>query len=305
MQRRKTGHRPDTRNVTSPKKSNPIYPVFSERDKTPSSSGLVHSFSADTQPHRSVKSKRKLEAQSPMPAGPIGSHPLVPNFSFVVNASRVISPLFELQSLSQSPPLPYVNVPSSGNRSSSTKGKSKNHRHGIIRPTLVGHFSQGKNNGSSSGDVRPHQSHFDSHSRVVRSRTHDSLEEHLPTDHGEPASGISSVLQSRVARVAEPMVGVLDGSSSTKSGEDLSVANATFNFGKTSLVRIESFRRDNRAPNASGSTDCCVLSGQQSNQEIDPSIPSKFAGQSHGLSEGDAHGSYGAHNNSNEREWCH
>ena len=83
------------------------------------------------------------------------------------------------------------------------------------------------------------------------------------------------------------------------------MANTTFNFGRNSLVQIESFRRDSQAPNASGSTDYGVLSGQQSNQEIDPSIPSKFAGQSHGLSEGDAHGSYGAHNNSNEREWCH
>ena len=66
-----------------------------------------------------------------------------------------------------------------------------------------------------------------------------------------------------------------------------------------------SFRRDSRASNASGSTDCGVLSGQQSNQEIDPSIPSKFVIQSHGLSEGYAHGNYGAHNNSDEREWCH
>ena len=87
-------------------------------------------------------------------------------------------------------------------------------------------------------------------------------------------------------------------SSSTKSGEDLSVANTTFNFGRISLVQIESFRRDSQAPNASGSTDYGVLSGQQSNQEIDLSIPSKFAVQSHGFSEGDAHGSYGAHNNS-------
>ncbi|GMY29504.1 hypothetical protein FCV25MIE_24746 [Fagus crenata] len=188
-------------------------------------------------------------------------------------------------------------TPSSGNRSSLTKGKSKDHRHSIIKPAPVGHFSQGKNNGSSSGDVKPHQSHFDSHSGVVPSRSHDNLKEHLPTNQGEPASGISSILQSCVARVAEPMVGVFYGSSSTKSGKDPSVANTTFNFGRISLVQIESFRRDSQAPNASGSTDYGVLSGQQSNQEIDLSIPSKFAVQSHGFLEGDAHGSYGAHNN--------
>jgi hypothetical protein len=45
-----------------------------------------------------------------MPAGPTGSHPLVPNFSFVADASRVTSPLFELQSLSQSPPPPLFLV---------------------------------------------------------------------------------------------------------------------------------------------------------------------------------------------------
>uniref|UniRef100_A0A2N9J135 Reverse transcriptase domain-containing protein n=1 Tax=Fagus sylvatica TaxID=28930 RepID=A0A2N9J135_FAGSY len=149
----------------------------------------------------------------------------------------------------------WVMTPSSGNRSSLNKGKSKDHRHSIIKPAPVGHFSQGKNNGSSSGDVKPHQSHFDSHSGVVQSRSHDNLEEHLPTDQGEPASGISSVLQSYVARVAEPMVGVFYGSSSTKSGEDPSVANTTFNFGRISLVQIESFRRDSQAPNASRSTD--------------------------------------------------
>ena len=131
-----------------------------------------------------------------------------------------------------------VMTPSSGNRSSLTKGKSKDHCHSIIKPTPVGHFSQGKNNGSSSGDVKPHQSHFDSHSGVVQSRSHDNLEEHLPTDQGEPASRISSVLQSCVARVAEPMVGVFNGSSSTKSGEDPSVANTTFNFSRTLLCKL-------------------------------------------------------------------
>ena len=70
---------------------------------------------------------------------------------------------------------------------------------------------------------------------MVQLGAHDSLEVHLPTNEGKSGPGLTSVLRSSVA-IVKPLVGVLDGPSSTKKGKDTSVEDIIVNISGVGLV---------------------------------------------------------------------
>lgn len=72
--------------------------------------------------------------------------------------------------------------------------------------------------------------------RVVRPGAHDSLEVHISNNEGKPSSGSPPLLQSSVANLGKPLVGVPDRPTSSKNGELSSVKDASINFNGTNLV---------------------------------------------------------------------
>ncbi|GMY25938.1 cytochrome p450 71d8 [Fagus crenata] len=277
VQRRKSSRRLDNKKTFNSNKSKLTSSDILGCDRAHGSRSPSDNFSADTQERRHSEGKRKLQAESVSPAVSSGLQPITPNFSFV---STVTTPNLETQHLPKSFSSPQVSDSLNGKRSSSSKGKAKEHRNGFVKSASLGNPSQRKNNGSSSGDVGSHKGHPDCDSRVVRPRAHDSLEVHLPTNQGKPGPGLTPVLRSGVATVGKPLVGVLDGPTSTKTGENTSVEDATVKISGASLVRIKSLRGALRKENVSGTTDCCLLSGQQNTKEVDSSIPTKLTFQS-------------------------
>ncbi|GMY25937.1 hypothetical protein FCV25MIE_21179 [Fagus crenata] len=283
VQRRKSSRRLDNKKTFSSNKSKPTSFDILGCDRTHGSRSPSDNFSADTQERRHSEGKRKLQAESVSPAVSSGLQPITPNFSFV---STVTTPNLETQHLPKSFSSPQVSDSLNGKCSSSSKGKAKEHRNGFVKSASLGNPSQRKNNGSSSG-------------------AHDSLEVHLPTNEGKPGPGLTPVLRSGVATVGKPLVGVLDGPTSTKTGENTSVEDATVNISGASLVRIKSLRGALRKENVSGTTDCCLLSRQQNTKEVDSSIPTKLTFQSPDLPKGNEHGDHGAYGDNDERRQSH
>ena len=109
------------------------------------------------------------------------------------------------------------------------------------------------------------------------------MEKHFSTNKRELEARDPAILQSSMATLVKPLVEVLDGPPNTSMGEDLIVEDASLNISRANLMRIQPIRRAERTTNASGSTNCNSVPGEQINQEIDPSLSSELFVQSPSL----------------------
>ena len=140
---------------------------------------------------------------------------------------------------------------------------------------------------------------------MVRPGAYDSLEVHISNNEGKPSFGFPPFLQSSVANLGKPLVGVPDRPTSSKNGELSSVKDASINFNKANLVRIESIQATNKKENAGGATNCNLLYGQQNSEVVDPSVSPEFSFQSPSVPKGDEHGNHGAYCDLDERRKSH
>ena len=152
VQRRKSSCKPDSKKAFSPNKSESLSFDIWGCDRVHGSSSPSDNSFTDTQERRHSKGKRKLQDQSVSPAGSTSLQTINPSFSF---ASSITIPKLETH-LPKSFSFPQVSDSLNGKRSSSSKGKAKEHRNGFVKSAGLGNPSQRKNNGSSSGDVGSH-----------------------------------------------------------------------------------------------------------------------------------------------------
>uniref|UniRef100_A0A2N9IFC0 CCHC-type domain-containing protein n=1 Tax=Fagus sylvatica TaxID=28930 RepID=A0A2N9IFC0_FAGSY len=168
--------------------------------------------------------------------------PITPNFSFVSTA--VTTPKLETQHLPKSFSSPRVSDSLNGKRSSSLpKEKQKNTEMASSSQQVWGILLRGK-----IMEVPPMML---DHIRATPTATLGWYDQELmtawkyifPLTKESRVLGLLPFFRSGVATVGKPLVGVLDGPTSTKTGEYTSVEDATVNISGASLVRIKSLRR--------------------------------------------------------------
>ena len=311
VQYRKVGRKSDTRRNDSSSQDNKkttFQPGFKGNDKQQYTRDTsIHSCDAMQGP-RVSEGKRKLENQPPVAGGtvcPTGSQLMEPAFAFNADGNSVLSPLTEMQNIPRPPITQISSNSSSGKRSSSTKGKGRNSRHGPSRATPMGNLPQGKDYGSSSSNDGAHQSHTNGHIGMVRPGTDYGMEEHLSSHKREPVSRNSPILRLGLASVDKSLVGVHDESPGPKKSTEFSVEVATINITGANLVRIKSLGGTSRKADAGRSTNSSLLLGKPSSEEVTPSLSSKPLFPPHGMPAGDEHGNHGAHGDVDKGGWSH
>ena len=107
---------------------------------------------------------------------------------------------------------------------------------------------------------------------MVRQGSKRGVAAYLPTNTGEPSTGLSSPNQPSLASVAEPLVSIYDGRSAATNRKETDLEALLVDFARADIVQIGPNGGPKRKKDAEGATNNNQLVWKHADKEATPSV---------------------------------